>query len=466
MEFRVLLDSPNTPVSRVQVAELGDFSDPRYGDWSITADDVADWKKNLSSLPGGQALIDFEHRSERKPRDSKAAGWINGLELDGDKVMADVEWTKLGKEAIDDKLYKFMSPVYGPMATQTGGVLDNAFQSAALTNKPFIASMPAVMLATAERVSEAFDADPAARFYQRALDGDLGGHISALVMLDVPQAERDQAVSDNNALPDGSYPIRTVKQLKAAAVLAASKHGNWQAAKKLIRRRAKELGVQLSTLNGFGPSDSPRSMDKALLTALELDQDTDLVTALEAIDIDETAGKKLLDAVTGLKAKAEKPEPIKTLEQQAAENGKKLLDQAEFTKILSQAAAGEQAMKQLHAQRFEHTFEAALTNPDGAKVTPAEKEQLHHFYTLDADATIKLIEDREPIVSAKPKGSAVLELDLDNPASADPEQVARAGLHPGSHAIYAKVQARLKKLDKPQAEFTKVMDQMAADGEL
>jgi hypothetical protein len=35
-------------------------------------------------------------------------------------------------------------------------------------------------------------------------------------------------------------------------VLAASGHGDVAGAKKLIRRRAKELGVDVTTLPGFG----------------------------------------------------------------------------------------------------------------------------------------------------------------------------------------------------------------------
>ena len=55
----------------------------------------------------------------------------------------------------------------------------------ALTNKPFLTSMPAVCLASDERVSEAIDEDPALRFHGRALDGEYGDHTRALVLLDV-----------------------------------------------------------------------------------------------------------------------------------------------------------------------------------------------------------------------------------------------------------------------------------------
>jgi len=71
-------------------------------------------------------------------------------------------------------------------------------------------------------------------------------------LLAVTQADRDQAKAAGNSLPDGSYPVNNVAQLKAAAILAASHHGDWKAAQALIRRRAKELGVDVTTLPGFG----------------------------------------------------------------------------------------------------------------------------------------------------------------------------------------------------------------------
>jgi hypothetical protein len=77
-----------------------------------------------------------------------------------------------------------------------------------------------------------------------------------LVELSVTQAERDKAHEAGNSLPDKSYPINNAKQLHSAAILASSGHGDVKAAKALIRRRAKELGVSLDSLPGFGSSDS------------------------------------------------------------------------------------------------------------------------------------------------------------------------------------------------------------------
>ncbi len=458
--FTVLLDSPDEPLRRIPVAELGTFSDPRYGEFSITSDDFDDWKRNLSALPGGEALIDFEHRSERKPRDSKAAGWIKDLELDGNKVMAALEWTPGGEQAIRNKEYRFVSPVFGPYSTQTGDTLDNVFQSLALTNKPFLGSLPAITLASAERVSAALDDDPASRFYARALDGDHGEVTRALVLLDVSQAERDRAKASNNSLPDSSYPINNVKQLHAAAVLAASKHGDYKAARKLIRRRARELGVDVTTLPGFAKvtADSRPPMHPDLLKLLDLPEGAD--------------DRQLLDAVTKLAKKARKQtaEPVKTLEQQAAAAGKIVLDADKWDKTVQRAKNGaaalervttlEQTVTTLNAeradQRFEHAFNTALNDPQGARVTPAEKDDLKHFYQLDADATLKMIEARTPIVNARPAGAAAIELDQ----NADPQQVAAHGLHPDSHQLDQRIRKYMLDKGMPPTSYVKVFEQV------
>jgi hypothetical protein len=59
----------------------------------------------------------------------------------------------------------------------------------------------------------------------------------------VSAAERKKLAEEGNALPDGSYPIANAEDLHNAAILARSGHGDVAAAKKLIAKRARELGV-------------------------------------------------------------------------------------------------------------------------------------------------------------------------------------------------------------------------------
>jgi hypothetical protein len=54
---------------------------------------------------------------------------------------------------------------------------------------------------------------------------------------------------------------RSVADL-AAAVLAASHHGDFKAAKELIRKRARELGVNTDNLPGMGTNDGDKPEDK------------------------------------------------------------------------------------------------------------------------------------------------------------------------------------------------------------
>ena len=61
---------------------------------------------------------------------------------------------------------------------------------------------------------------------------------------DVATTERRDLAGEGNALPDGSYPIKNTGDLHNAAVLARSGHGDVAAARRLIARRAGELGAQ------------------------------------------------------------------------------------------------------------------------------------------------------------------------------------------------------------------------------
>lgn len=55
---------------------------------------------------------------------------------------------------------------------------------------------------------------------------------------------RKKLAAQGKALPNESYPIEDPEDLKNAATLARSGHGDVGAAKRLISRRAKQLGVK------------------------------------------------------------------------------------------------------------------------------------------------------------------------------------------------------------------------------
>lgn len=102
------------------------------------------------------------------------------------------------------------------------------------------------------------------------LSGKPGQDISLVTLTPASETAegRRKAAKAGHALPDGSYPIEDVKHLHSAATLAASGHGNVAAAKALIRRRARELGVDVKTLPGFGGSEEDNEKAATSMVAL------------------------------------------------------------------------------------------------------------------------------------------------------------------------------------------------------
>lgn len=92
--------------------------------------DVATAAQN-SELP---MLIDWEHNSESYYGSTRAAGWIQTLEVDPDgSLWGTVKWSKEGQADVESGAYAFLSPVL-MIDGETRAV--TSLVSAALTNKP------------------------------------------------------------------------------------------------------------------------------------------------------------------------------------------------------------------------------------------------------------------------------------------------------------------------------------------
>jgi len=349
VNFHVLLDAPESPNARLQIATLGEFVDGRYGEFSITREDVECWQQNLEKLPGGRALIDLDHKADRSPRSTEAAGWITSIGFEGETPVAGVEWTPVGSQAIRDKRYLFFSPTYGEFKDEHGTIHENTLVGGALTNKPFLTGMPTLTLASEERLD--------------SLQGE-------------PPAE---------------------------------------------------------------PTDSRAQMNPELLKALDLDETAD--------------EQKVLDAITALKAEKpadEKPEPTKTLEQLATENGKAVIDGPVFIQLQQDAAAGREARDQLHEQKFAGAFETAQRE---LRATPAQEEDFRALYASNPDLALKMLGSAPQILNAKPLGSSYSENGVEIPA----------GVHPESHLLDQKVKAKLKELGRGMDFYPQAYDLVAQE---
>lgn len=81
-------------------------------------------------------------------REGEAAGWVKKLIKEGDRLLAEVEWTPLGIDKIQSKQYKFTSSELAMEYKEPKGgkVVKNVFIGVALTNVPAVKGMAPVTL--------------------------------------------------------------------------------------------------------------------------------------------------------------------------------------------------------------------------------------------------------------------------------------------------------------------------------
>lgn len=206
--------------SRIQVAQLGSYHDPRYGDFTITAPEVANWSKLLADYFNGRVAIDLDHATD-KGGSSEAAGWIVGLERQGQDVFADVEWTTVGQSAVSDKRYLYISPTFvSDLKDEQGNGRGPALLRAALTNNPFLRKMPAVSLSgavLAQRIGDPPDS--------RSAMPDLLKTLAKLHGLpeDADEAKVLEAVTAAKSKADEPPPPKTTTVTLAAQAAADGK---------------------------------------------------------------------------------------------------------------------------------------------------------------------------------------------------------------------------------------------------
>ncbi len=141
--------------SWIQVAKTGEFFSRRYGQFSITQDDLAQMLHNFKTVTPVDPTrlpVDYDHLSmdPKAPGDGKAAGWFSGeMELrdGGDTLWATVEWTEEGAAAVRSKEYQFVSPSFiQNYVWKEGEDIGTTLVAAAITNHPFLEGMEALTL--------------------------------------------------------------------------------------------------------------------------------------------------------------------------------------------------------------------------------------------------------------------------------------------------------------------------------
>lgn len=133
--------------SWIMLMPQGEFEHPQYGKLSFSRKKLEEFKANFDSrVRKIDIALDQDHDG------GKATGWLEQLQLRDGGLWGLVRWTSLGEQLLKDQIYRYFSPEFGDFTDpESGKKFSNVIIGGALTNRPFLKSMPAVQLA--EKVS-------------------------------------------------------------------------------------------------------------------------------------------------------------------------------------------------------------------------------------------------------------------------------------------------------------------------
>jgi hypothetical protein len=147
--------------SWIMLLPLGEYEHPK-GTLKLTRVMLAEVKRNFDNrVRGVEIALDYDHKAS--DGDSRAFGWLEAVGIyDAGRaplrnqpaesypggLWGLVRWTKIGLDAVQDEIYRYISAEYRPEWTNpvNNTTYHNVLIGATLTNRPFMNHMPAVQL--------------------------------------------------------------------------------------------------------------------------------------------------------------------------------------------------------------------------------------------------------------------------------------------------------------------------------
>lgn len=152
----IMADSSAALPTRIEIMRAGTWpASSVKGPLTITLADLQEMKRNFDAGVGipsglGKLPIDFSHEEW-----AQAAGWISGLEVEGDVLYAAVEWSTSGAAALKGGEFKCISPSFWPACCgewydpeDSEVTARNVLVGAGLTNIPFFKDLTPIMAST------------------------------------------------------------------------------------------------------------------------------------------------------------------------------------------------------------------------------------------------------------------------------------------------------------------------------
>src|SRR5215472_11562251 len=138
----VTIDSDEAP-DWVKLIPAGEFSavDGRGPFENSDPDSIV--AASIAKMPQVGLVLDYDHSTDLaapEGRPAPAAGWLKQFKVEQGAIFARIEWTADAAEAVKEKKYRYVSPVF---EHSKDGKLERILR-AALTNNPALINLPAL----------------------------------------------------------------------------------------------------------------------------------------------------------------------------------------------------------------------------------------------------------------------------------------------------------------------------------
>lgn len=263
--IRTMAELPAELPREIEVLRAGSWSHAWYGEILITASDLEQFVAHYEQrVLVRDVPLDISHFDS----DEGAPGWVTGLRTDGERLLAEVEWTDYGERLVTNRRFRYVSPeFYHVYRRPTDNKrFKNVLSKIALTNDPFFRELSPLTAADPGNEMLLFtDPGPSA--------GDPGGQAMANETITQDEQVVTGAVPPVPPPPEQSVTAAEVESLRAAnaeleARLQAAEQRQAEAALELERRQMTE---QIGALRyAEGAQLAPVSVTGAVEIALGL----------------------------------------------------------------------------------------------------------------------------------------------------------------------------------------------------
>lgn len=212
----IAFSDENANAQWIQAMPIGNYTHPRYGKISITANRVKRFADNVNAQIRGQKLdIDYDHKADPN-KGHKAAGWVEKAEARPDGLWIFVEWVQSAADAIRNGEYRYFSPEYNDSWKHpaSGIKFTDVLFGGALTNRPFLKGIAEIKLSEEDeedggpfimnrKALEALASIHGIQFSEDTSDADLQAKVEAAAEADDFAEGTEENSDDDNAEDNG-----------------------------------------------------------------------------------------------------------------------------------------------------------------------------------------------------------------------------------------------------------------------